>query len=114
MHEATIAQYVLSAISAEAKKQKARPVSAKITCGTMSGVNAEAVCFAFDAISKGTICEGVKIRVEQKPIQARCSKCNESFNFELHEPVCPKCRCDNFELLPDAPLMLEEIEFDDG
>ena len=33
MHEATIAQSVLEAISAEAKKQKAKPIAAKISCG---------------------------------------------------------------------------------
>ena len=114
MHEATIAQSVLIAISAEAKKQSAKPITAKISCGVFNGVNGEAVCFAFEAMSKGTICEGVKLYVEQKPIQARCKKCYETFNLELHEPICPKCGFNDFELLPDAPLVLEEIEFDDG
>ncbi len=113
MHEVTIAQSVFEAISAEAKKQNARPIAAKISCGTMSGVNSEAVCFAFEAITKDTICENMKLKVEQKPIRARCKKCDEVFSFELHEPTCPKCKCDDFELLPDAPLMLEEIEFED-
>ncbi|MCJ7730464.1 MAG: hydrogenase maturation nickel metallochaperone HypA [Sedimentisphaerales bacterium] len=113
MHEAMVAQSVLAAISAEAKKQKAKPIAAKISCGAFNGVNSDALCFAFEVISKGTVCEGVKLDIKQKPIQARCKKCDCIFAFELHEPSCPKCRGDDFELLPDEPLMLNEIEFDD-
>ncbi|MFH1370962.1 MAG: hydrogenase maturation nickel metallochaperone HypA [Planctomycetota bacterium] len=113
MHEATIAQSVLAAISAEAKKQNARPVAARISCGVFNGVNDEVLRFAFEAISKNTACEGLKLNIEQKPIQARCKKCDNIFALELHEPGCPKCRCEDFELLPDAPLLLEEIDFEE-
>jgi hydrogenase nickel incorporation protein HypA/HybF len=113
MHEAMVAQSVLEAISAEAKKQKAKPIAAKISCGVFNTVNSDTLCFAFEAISKGTVCEGLKLAIEQKPIQARCRKCDHNFAFDLHEPKCPKCRCDDFELLPDEPLILEEIEFED-
>jgi hydrogenase nickel incorporation protein HypA/HybF len=113
MHEAMVAQSVLAAISAEAKKQKAKPVAAKISCGVFNAVNSDALRFAFEAISKGTACEGLKLAIEQKPIQARCKICDDTFAFDLHEPKCPKCRRDDFELLPDEPLILEEIEFED-
>ena len=113
MHEATIAQSVLEAISAEAKKQKAKPIAAKISCGVLNGINNEALCFAFEAISKGTVCENLKLNIKQKPIKARCKKCHVTFQFDLHELKCPKCRHDDFELLPDAPLLLEEITFED-
>jgi hydrogenase nickel incorporation protein HypA/HybF len=114
MHEATVAQSLLDAISAEAQKQNARPLAAKISCGILNAINDDVLRFAFDAISKGTVCEGVKLDIEQKPIQARCRKCEFTFIFDLQAPACPKCRCDDFELLPDAPLMLEELEFEEN
>jgi hydrogenase nickel incorporation protein HypA/HybF len=113
MHEMTIAQSLLEAISAEVEKQNAKPVSATITCGAFSGVNNEALCFAFEAISKDTDCVGLKLYIEQKPIQARCKKCGSVFALDLHKPNCPNCRGDDFELLPDAPLLLEEMEFEE-
>jgi len=113
MHEASIAQSVFEAISAEAKKQKGRPVAAKISCGAFGGVNNEALIFAFEVISKDSICEGLKLNIEQKPIQAKCKNCDYTFVFDLHKPICPKCQCEDFDLLPDAPLLLEEIEFED-
>jgi hydrogenase nickel incorporation protein HypA/HybF len=111
MHEMMVAQNLLVTISAEAAKQKTKPVGAKISCGMLNAINDEALCFAFDAIAKGTRCEGVKLEIEHKPIQGRCSNCNQSFEIELSNPMCPKCRSGQFELMPDAPLILEEIEF---
>jgi len=113
MHEATIAQSILEAISAEAKKQEARPIAAKISCGVLSGINNETLKFAFEALSKDTVCENLKLNIKQKPIKAKCKKCDAIFAFDLHESKCPKCRHDDFELLPDAPLLLEEITFED-
>ena len=112
MHEASIAQSLLEVILTEAKKQKTKPLSAKISCGAFGGVNNEVLSFAFEAISKGTACEGLTLQIEQKPIKARCKKCSDIYVFDVHQPNCPKCHCEDFELLPDEPLLLEEIEFE--
>ncbi len=111
MHEAMLAENLLAAISQEAEKHNARPVYARISCGKLSGVNDEALSFAFEAIAKGTPCEGIELGIEHKPLQAKCVDCNRTFNVELDEPKCPRCNSDNFRLLPDAGLLLEEIEF---
>ena len=111
MHEMMVAESLLAAISAEAEKQNAKPVNANISCGMLNAINDEVLCFAFEAIAKGTDCEGMKLHIEYKQMQGRCKSCNESFDVELSHPICPKCNSGNFELLPDAPLLLEEIEF---
>ena len=112
MHEAAIAQGLLVAIEKEAEKQKARPLSAKMVCGVLNAVNDEVLRFAFDAISKGTICEAMKLEIEHKPLRGQCKKCNKQFDIEISEPLCPACNSGDFELLPDEPIMLQEIEFD--
>jgi len=111
MHETMVAKSLLATISDEAIKHNAKPVGAKISCGMLNPVNDEALRFAFEAISKDTACEGMKLQVEHKSIQARCKNCSRDFDVELSHPECPKCRSEEFELLPDAPLVLEEIEF---
>ena len=111
MHEMMVAQNLLATISAEAAKQDAKPVSAKISCGKLYTINDEVLCFAFEAITKGTACEGMKLEIEHKPIRGRCRNCNENFNVDLSSVRCPKCDSEDFELLPDEPLLLEEIEF---
>ena len=112
MHEAMVAESLLATISNEAEKQKARPTAAKISCGALNAINDDVLGFAFEAIAKDTVCEGMKIQVEHKPMQGRCKSCNRSFDFEIFSANCPGCGGEDFELLRDAPLVLETIEFE--
>lgn len=113
MHETMIAESLLATISEEAAKQNARPISAKISCGILNAVNDEVLRFAFEAIARGTLCEDTKLEIEHKPVQAKCKKCGQHFSVELSHPGCSSCGSGDFELLPDPPLLLEEIEFSD-
>jgi len=106
-----VAESLMAIIAEQAEQNNAKPVAAKISCGTLNPVNDEVLRFAFEAITKDTPCEGVKLQVERKPIQALCKYCNRNFNVELSHPECPNCGGDDFELQADAPLILEEIEF---
>ena len=112
MHEAAIAQGVFEAIEKETKKQKAKPLSATLTCGLLNAVNDEVLQFAFEALAKGTVCEAMKLKIDHKPLQGQCEKCDKQFDVDISEPLCPSCGSDSFELLPDVPIMLQEIEFD--
>jgi len=112
MHETMVAQNLLEAILAEAEKQQARPVHARLSCGQLNHINEEILSFAFESLAKGTKCQGMKLSVEQKPIKGQCNQCNEVFDFELNNPMCSRCGSDDFELLPDEPILLEDIEFD--
>jgi len=112
MHETMVAESLLKTISAESTKQNAKPTSAKISCGMLNAINDEILCFAFEAIAKGTPCEGMRLEIEHKPFQGKCINCGETFEFELCRPRCSNCESEQFDLLPDAPLILEEIEFE--
>lgn len=112
MHEAMVAKSLLAAISAEATKHKAKPVAAKVSCGRLYVINDEALSFAFEAIAKGTPCENLKLEIEHKPIEGRCKNCGRTFDISGSAVRCAQCDSEDFELLPDAPLLLEEIEFD--
>jgi hydrogenase nickel incorporation protein HypA/HybF len=111
MHETMVAQSLMEIILAEAVKQKAKPVSAKISCGTLNAINDEVLRFAFEAVTKDTSCEGVELHIKHIPIRAHCNDCGREFEVDLSNPECPTCKIGAFELLPDAPLIIEEISF---
>ena len=106
MHEMMVAQSLLAQVTEEAVKQNAKPIAAKISCGKLNAVNDEVLRFAFEAIAKETLCRDMKLDIEHKPLQAKCTNCNQNFFVEFSEPMCRKCGKSDFELLPDAPLML--------
>ncbi len=114
MHEMIVAQNLLEMIISEAEKQNIQPVKAKISCGALNCINDETLAFAFNAIASNTPCEGIDLEVEHKPISARCRNCDLVFEVKYCSPKCSKCDSEDFELLPDVPLVLEEIEFLDG
>ena len=111
MHETKIAESVPPAIQAEADNYKAKPIGATISCGTLNALNEELLAFAFEAIAAESTCRDIKLNVQVKPMQGKCNKCEKLFDFEIVKPNCSHCGSDDFELLPDAPLVLESIEF---
>jgi len=114
MHELSVAQNLLATISAETAKQKSRPIRAKISCGILNAINDELLTEALGAISKGTSCEGIGLEIEHKPMRGLCKKCGQEFDVDFSKCCCASCGSIDFKLLEDAPLILEEIEFETG
>jgi hydrogenase nickel incorporation protein HypA/HybF len=114
MHETAVAQSILDTILEEAKKIAARPVRARISCGQFNTLNDEAMRFAFEVATEGTPCQGMRLEIKHIPLRAKCRKCGEIFVFDVYSPDCPKCKVEDFAFEPDAPLLLEEIEFKGG
>jgi hydrogenase nickel incorporation protein HypA/HybF len=117
MHETAVAQSLIEMISQEAQNRHARPVRAKMSCGELNAINDESLSFAFEAIAEGTPCEGMRLQIVHKPLEAKCGTCGRVFAVDFANVKCPDCGGGDFELLLDAPLLVEEIEFegmDDG
>jgi len=111
MHETMVAQNVLNAILQESKKRNLHPVGAKISCGQLNTLNDDVFCFAFAALARETLCEGIKLTIEHKPVQAECRDCAEIYGVDFARPACLSCGSEDFQLLADAPLLLEAIDF---
>jgi hydrogenase nickel incorporation protein HypA/HybF len=114
MHETAMAQSLVEVISQEARDHSGRPVRAKMSCGMLNAVNDDVLSFAFEVVARGTPCEGMQLEIEHKPLQAKCKGCERVFVVDLSGVKCPDCGEESFELLPDAPLLLEQIEFEEG
>ena len=111
MHESMVAQSVLDAILQESNKRSLHPVGAKISCGQLNTLNDDVFCFAFAALAEDTPCKGLKLTIEHKPVRAECGNCAQVYAVDFAHPVCSLCGSEDFQLLADAPLLLEEIEF---
>jgi len=112
MHETMIAQNLFQAITAEVKTQNCKVLSARVSCGSFHTINDEVLKFAFKAIARGTSCENAELHIEHNPLQAKCKNCQKIFEVEFDKGNCPDCGSEQFKLLTDTSLLLEEIEFE--
>ena len=83
MHEVNIMQNTLDIAIAQARQSKA----AKIDCltlniGELSGVIPEALEFAFEVLSQGTITENAQLEINSIPVVCHCQKCDRNFQSE--------------------------------
>ena len=113
MHETAVAESILRTIVEQTEQVKARPISAIISCGQFNALNDEVMNFAFETAAAGTICEKMTLNIEHIPLRATCKKCQTTFEFDVYKPACSQCDSIEFDFEPDAPLLLETIEFED-
>ena len=114
MHETFVAKNVLEAVLVEAQKINAKPLSAKISCGQLNPIHNEVLNFAFELAAKGTAAEGMNLTIIHLPLKAKCNDCENEFEFDIYSPDCPTCKNADIRIGSDAPLLLEEIEFEDN
>jgi hydrogenase nickel incorporation protein HypA/HybF len=115
MHELSVAESIMHTILEQAALlNNARPVSARISCGQFNTLNDETMRFAFETISEGTLCDGMRLDIRHIPLRATCRHCQTTFEFDVYHPVCTACQHAEFDFEPDAPLLIEAIEFEDS
>lgn len=114
MHEMSVADSLIETIITEAKKLNARPVKVTISCGQLNPINDEVMQTAFEVVTRDTICEDAELVVVHVSWRAECRECGHKYDFDVYDPKCPKCESTEVDLQEDAPLQLDEIEFDEN
>ena len=94
MNEFSIAHGLLKDLQDESKKHGVSHVSrVHIRIGSLCGIVPEALTFAFEAASEGTVAEGAELNIGVVPARGRCNKCNIDFDVD-DDPstfLCPQC-----------------------
>ncbi|HWZ93730.1 MAG TPA: hydrogenase maturation nickel metallochaperone HypA [Opitutaceae bacterium] len=93
MHELGIAESALQTALEQARLNQATRVQCMvIRVGALSGVDPEALRFAFEAILPGTAAEGAVLQIDPVPAVAYCPVCAKDFTTGTdHFFECPKC-----------------------
>jgi len=81
--------------------------------GEMSGVNTDALSFAFDVLSKGTSAEGGRLDFERVPLRARCRECGKEFHPEEFVFRCATCGSPEIDILSGREMEVDYILLDD-
>jgi hydrogenase nickel incorporation protein HypA/HybF len=113
MHELSLTQSLV-AIAEEHARRAGGVVIRSITVevGQLSGAVPEALEFAFDVCSKGTLAEGATLVLRRVPGRGRCAVCAAESPCHELTAVCPACGALAFALDAGRELRVLELEID--
>jgi len=114
MHELSIAQNILETVQEHVPDEK-RPLISKVTMeiGAASGVVAEALTFAFDAIVQDTPMRNAVLDTVIVPFTVRCRECRKESQNESGYMTCLFCDSPDVSVLSGTDLVLKQIELND-
>lgn len=118
MHEVGIASSILDAAHREAARHPgARIASVGVRVGVLSGVDIEALRFAFECITAGTGDAAVAFRAESCPRVNRCENCGDEFPSPEQAPFveasCPRCGSARTSFVSGDQLDLAYVEVEE-
>ena len=104
---------VLDAVNASASEAGAeRVLAVNLRIGDMTEAIAEALEFAFEALSENTLCQGAQLAIEWVHPKSLCLECACEFAHDRFHRLCPECGSYETVLLEGRELEIASIEVD--
>jgi len=111
MHEVSICEHLLSLLAQEAGRHGVkRIIRLRVEIGRLSCLDPEALHFAFDALTPGTIAEAAELQIDRPPVRANCRDCAAMVELNSRFDSCPLCGGTRLELHSGDEMRLLEME----
>jgi hydrogenase nickel incorporation protein HypA/HybF len=115
MHEIGIASAIIEAGQAEALRcPGSKLLRIGVRIGALSGVDNDALTFAFKALIAGTDLDLLEFEVQNCERRNRCSKCGLEFESPAFDAMCPQCFSTDTVLIGGDELDLAYVELEDA
>lgn len=113
MHELGIMSGVMDAVQQSADNAGADKVlKVTLSVGVMTEAIEDALRFAFEALSEGTICDGAELEINMIQPRSRCLDCGNEFEHDRFHMTCPKCDSFACQLIAGREMRIDSIEVD--
>jgi hydrogenase nickel incorporation protein HypA/HybF len=113
MHEMGIVSGILTAsVDSAARQDAIRINEIRIRVGELTEIANDALYFAFEALTPGTLAEGAELVVEWVPGRSKCLQCGTTFSHGRFDIECPECTSYFCELVEGRELEIESIDID--
>ena len=111
MHELSLCESIRTVLETEAEKQAFDAViRVRLEIGRMSGVEAEAMRFGFDAVMAGSIAESAVLEIVETPGQAWCNMCDMNVPVSARYDPCPQCGSHPLLVTGGTDMKILELE----
>lgn len=114
MHELSIAGNIVEAVQQEMLSRGIdRVATIALKIGRMTDIDAEALRFGFEVITKETPLANTNLVIEHIPIAARCQACLHEFEVSDFQFICPACSGSAVDLIHGQELDIAYLEIPD-
>lgn len=97
----------------EAKKAGADVINEiELDIGTISGIELDALNFAFTALKPKTMLKNAEIKINIIQARSKCLDCNHEFETENVFTLCPKCDSYRTNILQGKEMKVKSILVD--
>ncbi|MEN8124930.1 MAG: hydrogenase maturation nickel metallochaperone HypA [Bacteroidota bacterium] len=111
MHELSIAMGIVKIAEKEAKKANAKKIELiELEIGELSGVQIDALDFAWPMAVNGTLLESAKKIVFNIKGIAVCSDCKHEYEISHYYDSCPKCNSNLKIIVQGKELRVKSLE----
>ncbi len=111
MHELSLMEELMSLVDNAAREQNATSIEAiHLAVGELSGVDPQALSFAFDSVVQGTIARHAKLVISRIAVIAYCPVCSLEFTPPDVVYLCPTCGRFSQEIRQGTELTLASVE----
>jgi len=114
MHELPVTGEILKIVLKHAELNGvSRVVTVHLQVGKLSDLEDDWIQRYFDYLSKGTVAEGAKLKIERLPIVIRCQSCSASYETQtsqLADLICPHCGGKEGELISGREYRIKDME----
>jgi hydrogenase nickel incorporation protein HypA/HybF len=113
MHEMALAEGILQLVEETAQREHAQRVKLVVLeIGQLSTVEADALKFCFDAVTKGSIASGAALEIVRVPGAGWCMECAATLPMQELFGACPQCGGYQMQATGGTEMRVKEIEID--
>ena len=113
MHELALAQTLVESVRREAAAHGGqRVLRVGLRMGELSGVDAEALRFAFTVTVQATDLASAELDIERVPLRLCCDRCSTEYQAAKWEAGCPSCGAPDTHVIGGTELQLTYLEIE--
>ena len=114
MHELSIAQSIIKVVEKSLPSEFTGTVSTvHLSIGKLSGIELDALTFAFSIIRKESLLPMAELYVEIINGKAVCNSCNKEFECNEFGKACPYCNNTLVTIIGGKDMKVNRISVDD-
>ncbi len=112
MHELALSQDIVRTVLRAADVPRERITAIALVVGDLSSVNVSSLEFCLEITLQEHDMEGVEVRIEPVPAEARCA-CGAAYRPETMFAPCPECGGFDREIVGGKDVTIRHMEVED-